>query len=477
MNAEQAALVDALAGALSLGAPTAATVCHILRAADADRPALLDTADKDTLTLYKALRRCESRLHRASVVGNMYAAGVQPQDAATRRVFHRLDVAQREVEQCHPDVPAVVQRALAAADARWKQRHHQPCPDGYPYHAPWQELTRGQHFKPCGPSAPSSFMFSFAGFICARHRPFDGSNPCVGCVTHAERLHAVGVGFRMKLVGLLLRAQALVRWDTKRLVHHICTMRRVNSGQAVALRDAVYARARDLCEAGVFPDAVAPLELAVLWLDFRAYALLAQLLFDGRMGLHTSVINQARARELALFGCTMGCPDCTGMHAWFLYYNGRSGVATADDAADCVRLSTISNNRGSRYGQYVLALLCEQGTVGLPKDRVESLALLRLSAAQGYDHAQHSLGMAYYYGTGVARCYDTAMRWLLLAASQGRSQALYRIAKLYATNRCGNQSWSAAETYYRRAYEIDRFDGNVPTLYRDMSWFKQYSER
>ena len=76
----------------------------------------------------------------------MYAAGVQPQDAATRRVFRRLDVAQREVEQCHPGVPAVVQRALAAADARWKRRH-QPYPDGYPYHAPWQELTRGLKYR------------------------------------------------------------------------------------------------------------------------------------------------------------------------------------------------------------------------------------------------------------------------------------------------------------------------------------------
>jgi len=333
---------------------------------------------------------------------------------------------------------------------------------GYPFHATWERVIQCPSF--------CKAMLSLRRLIQQQIRPLSGGERFGSCITKAERLHALGVGMRAKLARRLMIG---VGYDKQRQTQQIAIIRRVSCGQAAALRNAVYSTAFMMCESGQFPAAMEPLELAVKWNDTRAFALLAHILSSGRLEIRGNVKNQDRAFELAAIGASVGCHDCTGMYA-LLIRRGVGAVTNRDDA--CLRMATSSSEKGSRYGQFVLAMIHKSGSCGLVQNRAESLALLRLSAAQGYDRAQFSLGLAYCNGSGVPLCINTALQLLLRAATQGYYEAGYKVAEVYLKRRCNGKREHvddviAAEYWYRRALEVDRDPDRIPQVFRHKDWY------
>ena len=86
-----------------------------------------------------------------------------------------------------------------------------------------------------------------------------------------------------------------------------------------------------------------------------------------------------------------------------------------------------SSGKGSRYGQYVLGELYEDGVGGVAQDCSLAVVLYRLAAAQNLDGAQNSLGIMYTTGSGVARDLAEALRLYQLAAAQGHPGALCNV--------------------------------------------------
>jgi hypothetical protein len=72
------------------------------------------------------------------------------------------------------------------------------------------------------------------------------------------------------------------------------------------------------------------------------------------------------------------------------------------DMARALPLARASLAAGSKYGQFVFGLLCENGVkmVEVAKDKIQSVALVRIAAAQGLDAALHKLAIFYGRGTG-----------------------------------------------------------------------------
>ncbi len=67
-----------------------------------------------------------------------------------------------------------------------------------------------------------------------------------------------------------------------------------------------------------------------------------------------------------------------------------------------------------------------QGEVGVPKDVIQAVMLVRMAAAQGFDAALLKLANFYHVGTktgGIAKDDQEYSRWLLLSANQGYAPA------------------------------------------------------
>jgi TPR repeat protein len=114
------------------------------------------------------------------------------------------------------------------------------------------------------------------------------------------------------------------------------------------------------------------------------------------------------------------------------------------DVARALPLASASLAAGSKYGQFVFGLLCENGGVEVAKDKIQSVALVRMAAAQVLDAALHKLAIFYGRGTGdIVQDDKEGLRVLLLSAKQG-----YLPAFLQAGN---HYEWLAGKFYQKAA--------------------------
>jgi S1-C subfamily serine protease len=90
---------------------------------------------------------------------------------------------------------------------------------------------------------------------------------------------------------------------------------------------------------------------------------------------------------------------------------------------------------------------------GIPKDHEKALKLCHQAAEQGYAKAQLFLGLIYTWDKDVPIDYNKAAKWLLKAAEQGDSLAQYSIGNLYRIGQGVPQDYIKAAKWYRKAAE------------------------
>jgi hypothetical protein len=192
-------------------------------------------------------------------------------------------------------------------------------------------------------------LFSFARHPPRLPRPFAGVAVYDMSLTHAERLCAVGCGFKGRLVRLLsLGAGRLFEPPMNRRACHQMMQsnaRRVASKLMAAVRDKVAKEAEELCASGQCAAAVVPLQRAIDLGNFTSLALKAWLLIGGRESVAK---DEQRGFELAEEGARLGCHHCQGVVAYCYFF----GYGCRKDAAQSLELARASSGNGSRYGQY-----------------------------------------------------------------------------------------------------------------------------
>jgi TPR repeat protein len=127
------------------------------------------------------------------------------------------------------------------------------------------------------------------------------------------------------------------------------------------------------------------------------------------------------------------------------------GDGCEEDEARSLELARESSVKGSRYGQYVLGLICELSDESGVEDCAQKIALYRLAAAQNLDDAQLGLGSMYYNGWGVAQDFDKAVPWYQLAAAQGNPTALRHLGSFHERGEGVPKNKDEAIRLYRRA--------------------------
>ena len=89
--------------------------------------------------------------------------------------------------------------------------------------------------------------------------------------------------------------------------------------------------------------------------------------------------------------------------------------------------------------------------LGVPRDDVEALSLLRVAAEAGDPLAQHWLGTAYFLGRAVPRDMSTAMVWFSRAADAGFGESLHSLGEFYFNGIGLSKDEAKGVEYYRRA--------------------------
>jgi len=291
-------------------------------------------------------------------------------------------------------------------------------------------------------------VFSFVCLPPRLPRPFAGAPVYDMSLTHAERLRAVGSGFKGRLVRLLSLGvgRHFEPQRNRRACHQmmLCNARRVASKPMAQERDDAAKEAEELCASGQCAAAIVPLQHAIDFGDFTSLALKAWLL----IGLREGVAEDAkRGFELAEEGARLGCHHCQGVLAWCLCW----GYGCQEDRERSLELARESSGRDSRYGQLTLGALHDYGRGGVAVDYAQAVAFYRLAAAQGLDEAQQGLGCMHYNGLGVDRDYAEALRWWRLAAAQGHPQALYWVGFCHEEGLGVAADVAEAIRWYRRA--------------------------
>jgi hypothetical protein len=222
---------------------------------------------------------------------------------------------------------------------------------------------------------------------------------------------------------------------TRRLMRVEGVVQHVAAVRAAAVNEALFQQARQLYAVGKYAATVAKYKEAIASGHAASHAELAWLLLSGREGVR---VNQQKAFELAEKGASMDCMHSRGVLA-FIYYKGCRGSDNSaskfkidSNVTRAVHLANASLAAGSKYGQFVFGLLCENGNKGwLPKvakDVIRAVALVRMAAAQGLDAALLKLADFYEHGVdagGIAKDDQECLRLSLLSANQGYLPACY----------------------------------------------------
>jgi TPR repeat protein len=244
-------------------------------------------------------------------------------------------------------------------------------------------------------------------------------------LTHTERLHIVGCGFKSNIIRLLsLGTGVHCEPNRNRNACHkymYMIVRRIASKRMTDVRDKFAKKAEELCASGQFWTAYNPLIHAISMGKLSAYALKAWLHINGRVGVAE---DKKKAFELAKKGADLGCHHSKGVLAWCYW----GGYGCKKDYAQSLKLARESSDRGSKYGQITLGELHHWGLGGLVSDWAQGVVFFRLAAEQGLDSAQGEMGGIYESGEGVTKDYTEAIRFYQLAANQGYPTALEAIA-------------------------------------------------
>jgi len=291
-------------------------------------------------------------------------------------------------------------------------------------------------------------LFCFVRLPPRLPRPFAGAAVYDMSLTPAERLRAVGCGFKGRLVRLLSLGigHHFEPQRNLRACHQMMHMnaRRVASKLMAALRGEAAKEAEELCASGQCAAALVPLQRAIEFGHLPSRALKAWLHIEGREGV---ALDHKEAFELAEEGASFGCQQCQGVLAYCYW----GGYGCARNHVISLELARESSGRGSRYGQHTLGGLHYCGIEGLSQDCAQALAFLRLSAAQGLDAAQYSLGRMCSSGWGVAQDLAEALRLSRLAAAQGHRDALFMVAYCHEEGQGVTADMAEAIRWYKRA--------------------------
>ena len=268
-------------------------------------------------------------------------------------------------------------------------------------------------------------------------------------LTKEERLRVTGCGLMAMLV--LRLTDGIGRPEDfncpakeRRLMRVEGVVQHVAAVRAAAVNEALFQQARQLYAVGKYAATVAKYREAIASGHAPSHAELAWLLLSGRVGVR---VNQQKAFELAEKGASMDCMHSRGVLA-FIYYKGCRGSDNVykgyhkhsaskfkidSNVTRAVHLASASLAAGSKYGQFVFGLLCENGNKGwLPKvakDVIRAVALVRMAAAQGLDAALLKLADFYEHGKdagGIAKDDQECLRLSLLSANQGYLPACYK---------------------------------------------------
>jgi TPR repeat protein len=313
----------------------------------------------------------------------------------------------------------------------------------------------------CNPQGVA--LFSFVHVPPRVSRPFAGAPVYDMSLTRAERLRAVGCGLKGKLVRMLslgFGRQFELHRNRPAACHKMMYIiaRRVAAELAAALRHEAAKKAEELCASGQCAAAVVPLQRAIDLGDLPSRALKAWLLIHGREGFANDL---KRGFELAKEGVRLGCHHCQGVMAKCYFWGNGCRI----NHARSLELARESSGRGSRYGQYALGLHTHHEKYGksrqlLAQNDAQAAALYRLAAVQGLGEAQAKLGDMHRNGEGVARDHSERLRWLLLAAAQGLTDAMFSVAICYERKRIGVEADVAeAIRWCRRAQAADPMRG------------------
>ena len=112
-----------------------------------------------------------------------------------------------------------------------------------------------------------------------------------------------------------------------------------------------------------------------------------------------------------------------------IYLHGKNGVEQSNELG--LKYMRMAAEAGYPDALYNMGCYCYNGEFGLRKDLVESLRWHRIAADNGFAAAQNSVGLAYYYGSGVKRNRREARRWITLAAEQGNQLAIDNLRELF----------------------------------------------
>jgi len=321
----------------------------------------------------------------------------------------------------------------------------------------------------CNPQGVA--RFSFVRLPPRAPRPFARAPVYDMTLQHAERLCAVGCGLKGKLVRMLslgmirttnittttattttINSTSVTITVSTTTAHHTrhvepqrnwgachklmqSNVRRVAAGLAAAVRDKVAKEAAELfLKRGRYRAAKAQLQLAIDLGDLPSRALEAWLFVDD-LDIFTGAMipwavepeNLHSELELVVEGARLGCHHCQGVMAVCYCW----GIGCEKNAARSLKLARKSSGRGSRYGQFALGRLHDEGAGGLAQDYAQAAVFYGLAAAQGLVAAQCLLGEMYEYGHGVAKDFTEALRWFQLAAAQGNPEALCKVARCH----------------------------------------------
>ena len=296
-----------------------------------------------------------------------------------------------------------------------------------------------------------------------------------------ERLRVTGCGLMAMLV--LRLTNGIGRPEdfncpakTRRLMRVEGVVQHVAAVRAAAVNEALFQQAQQLYAVGKYAATVAKYKEAIASGHAASHAELAWLLLSGREGVR---VNQQKAFELAEKGASMDCMHSRGVLA-FIYYRGCWGSDNVYkgydkhsaskfrihfDVARALPLARASLAAGSKYGQFVFGLLCENENRmgGVAKDVIQAVALVRMAAAQGLDAALLKLASFYRCGIdpgGIAEDHQECLRLLLLSASQGYLPACYEAG--------GHYEWLARTFYGKAAAGGEREAKNQVRLFDQM---------
>ena len=102
--------------------------------------------------------------------------------------------------------------------------------------------------------------------------------------------------------------------------------------------------------------------------------------------------------------------------------------------------------------QYNLGNMYYFGT-GVAKDYNEAVKWYRKAAEQGLAQAQNNLGFMYNKGYGVAKDYNEAFKWWRKAAEQGDAKAQCNLGVMYDTGEGVAKDYNEAVKWFRKAAE------------------------